>query len=55
MIYHLVESAINDLDDNEEYNSSTEEGMYINKITLYVTGPMKINHVSANYTDLYVC
>ena len=35
MVNHLVESAVNDLDDNEEYNSDTEEGMYINKITLY--------------------
>ena len=34
MVNHLVESAVNDLDDNEEYNSDTEEGMYIN-ITLY--------------------
>ena len=22
---------------------------------LYVTGPAKIDHVSANYTELYVC
>ena len=22
---------------------------------IYVTGPMKINHVSANYTELYFC
>ena len=34
MVNHLVESAVNDLD-NEEYNSDTEEGTYINKITLY--------------------
>ena len=34
MVNHLIESAINDLDDNEEDNRDTEEGMYINKITL---------------------
>ena len=36
MINHLVESVINDLDDHEEYNSSTEEGTYINKITIQI-------------------
>ena len=35
MVNHLVGSAVNDLDDNEEYNSDTEESTYINKITLY--------------------
>ena len=35
MVNHLVGSAVNDLDDNEEYNSNTEESTYINKITLY--------------------
>ena len=34
MVNHLVESAVNGLD-NEEYNSDTVEGTYINKITLY--------------------
>ena len=34
MVNHLVESAVNDLD-NEEYNSDTEEGTYINK-ELYI-------------------
>ena len=35
MVNHLVGSAVNDLDDNEEYNSDAEESTYINKITLY--------------------
>ena len=28
-------------------------GKSTNKLLIYVTGPMKIDHVSANYTELY--
>ena len=32
-----------------------QESACMNAAVVYVTGPMKINHLSANYTKLYFC
>ena len=40
---------------DEEFEVPVPTGNGMTKFVVYVTGPARINHVSANYTELYFC
>ena len=51
---HLNSSYSLELGLNDELMLVTQQSAEVLS-ALYVTGPAKINHVSANYTELYFC
>ena len=40
---------------NLTQNGAADYINIVGGVIIYVTGPMKINHVSANYIELYLC